>query len=70
MARPERFELPAFWFVAQFLQLHPTTPTNYNQQNNRKGRRRFGSFGLLSAAVHGHSTDNREPEDVSAGDRE
>jgi len=25
MARPERFELPTFWFVAQFRHPHQTT---------------------------------------------
>ena len=55
IARPERFELPTFWFVAEFRPLHPTKPTNYNQQNNRKYCSSFVSFWLTLTAVQRHS---------------
>ena len=54
MARPERFELPTFWFVAEFHPLHPTRLTNQAQQNNRKRCCGFAPFWLALAAVHGH----------------
>ena len=54
IARPERFELPTFWFVAEFHPLHPTTPANQDQQNNRKRCCGFAPFWLALAAVHGH----------------
>src|ERR1039458_2095347 len=54
MARPERFELPAFWFVAEFHLLHPTTPTNQPQRNNRERCCGVAPFWLALAALHGH----------------
>src|SRR5271157_2438114 len=38
--------------------LHPTTPANQNQQNNRKRCRGFAPFWLPLAAVHGQKTDS------------
>jgi hypothetical protein len=58
MVRPERFELPAFWFVAKFDPLHPTTPANQTQRNNKKRLLLFASLWPVSVALHGHFTDS------------
>src|ERR1035441_7511311 len=56
MVRPERFELPAFWFVAEFHPLHPTTPANQTQQNNR--RRCYGFCPVLAGFGSSSRTEN------------
>src|SRR5271167_981970 len=60
MARPERFELPTFWFVAEFHPLYPTTPTNQTQRNNKRSLQVFPSFWPVSVALHGQKTDRGE----------
>ena len=54
VARPERFELPAFWFVGRFQAVQRTTPTERNQQNQRKMPCAFGSCCTVLYSVHGH----------------
>ncbi len=56
VVRPERFELPAFWFVAEFHPLHPTTPANQTQQNNR--RRCYGFCPVLAGFGSSSRTEN------------
>ena len=68
IVRTERFELQTFWLTAEFHALHPTTPTNYTQQNNRKGCRGFASLWLVSVALHGQKTDRADAVKMSAGD--
>src|SRR6516164_7875303 len=50
--RPERFELPTFWFVGRFCARQQTTPAYRNQQNQRRTRFPFGWFRLLLYTVH------------------
>jgi hypothetical protein len=59
MVRPERFELPTFWFVARFCAPRQTKPTNKVQRNTRKVLSSVGSFCLDLSDVYGQNTDNR-----------
>ena len=69
MARPERFGLPTFWFVVEFHPLHPTTPANQTQQNNRKRYCVVASLWPVPVALHGQKTDRGEATNVmSSGD--
>src|SRR5215469_344596 len=54
MARPERFELPTFWFVGGIFALQETTPAYKSQRNQQKQSRAFGRFRLALYRVHGH----------------
>ena len=54
VARPERFELPAFRFVVGIFAPQQTTPADKNQRNQQKQSRSFGWFRLALYAVHGH----------------
>ena len=40
--------------------LHPTTPANQTQQNNKKNSLVFASLWLVSVALHGQKTDRVE----------
>ena len=51
--RPERFELPTFWFVGGIFALQETTPAYKSQRNQQKQSRAFGWFRLALYPVHG-----------------
>ena len=53
VARPERFELPTFWFVGGICDTRQHTPYNKNQRTQRKSRSAFVWFRLVLYPVHG-----------------
>ncbi len=57
MARPERFELPTFWFVGKRQAQLRTTATNKTLKTLRGTLNANCSGLLLSAAVHGQKAD-------------
>jgi hypothetical protein len=59
MARPERFELPTFWFVGKNIFQSHTTAVNYAQANSAQTLIAIGPFWPLSAYLHGQKTDSR-----------
>src|SRR5271157_2033781 len=59
MVRPERFELPTFWFVGGIRTPRRATTTGKYQENQRIVLLFVGSFRLLSAPVHGQKADRR-----------
>src|SRR5215468_8370469 len=54
VARPERFELPAFWFVGGFRPLQQTTASDKGQENQQKALAAFGWRRTVLYPVHGH----------------
>src|SRR5450432_1527780 len=58
MVRPERFELPAFWFVAQFRSSLHTMQPRQVQQNAENPLQSIGQFCLHLARVYGQKTDS------------
>ena len=54
VARPERFELPTFWFVGGIFALQQTTPAYKSQRNQQKQSCAFGWFRLALYPVHVH----------------
>jgi len=60
MARPERFELPTFWFVVGiWTQRQASTANNYQENQHSRGAV-LGRFRLLLAVVNGQKADRRE----------
>ena len=53
VARPERFELPTFWFVGGFRTTRQHTQYNKSQRNQRRTATRVGPFWLALYPVHG-----------------
>ena len=53
MARPERFELPTFWFVGGFQAPQQTTAVDNSQRNQQKTRAVFGWRRTVLYLVHG-----------------
>jgi len=59
MARPERFELPTFWFVGGFCATRQPKPAYKNQQNQRENGIALGSSRLvLCTPFTDNYTDN------------
>jgi hypothetical protein len=53
--RPERFELPTFWFVGGLRTTQQPKATDSNQRNQQKAPSAFGWFRLVLYPVHGKS---------------
>jgi len=53
MARPERFELPTFWFVGGNRVTRGTTPAYKSLKNQQKTHPAFGWFRMALYPVHG-----------------
>ena len=51
--RPERFELPAFWFAGESQALQQTTAANKSQRNQQKALAAFGWRRTLLYPAHG-----------------
>jgi len=61
MARPERLELPTFWFVGGFSHTRQHTPSYRNQENQQNTRRVLGWRRLTLYPVHGQSHGQFRP---------
>jgi hypothetical protein len=58
MVRPERFELPTFWFVVRFRTTGQTKPTNEVQQDAEEPPPPLAPFCLTRADIYGQNADN------------
>ena len=79
MARPERFELPAFWFVGGFRPLQQTTASDKGQENQQKALAAFGGRFVPSSrtltrtlwqTANEQLTVEKQPDDHSIIDTE
>ena len=57
MARPERFELPTFWFVGGNRATQQTTRAYSNQRNQQETQFPFGWYRTVLYPVHGNFTE-------------
>ncbi len=59
--RPERFELPTFWFVGQFSSPRQTKPASPVQRNKRNPASLVAPFCFGLSPVHGQKADSPCP---------
>jgi hypothetical protein len=69
MARPERFELPTFWFVGGKSALQQTTAADNSQRNQQEAHTAFGCFRLVLYPVHGKLHGKFKPYSVTGRER-
>src|ERR1019366_9714122 len=58
--------VPSIYFPGEIQPLHPTTPTNQTQRNNKKSLLVFASLWPVSVALHGQKAHRSEREKKNA----